>query len=448
MRRRLREKLARHEFLRHVLVLMSGTAVAQILPIAASPIISRLYSPHEVGVYTAFMSLVAGLITIASWRYDLAIVLPKDVEDARALVKLANRLSALTCVVIGLLLLIFAGPISEALRAPDLKPWIGAVGVVAWAFSQVSIFNYWCNRNKRYSLMSANRIGQSVTTTGTQLGLGALGVGTTGLVVSTFLGQLVAAGNLFRKTRQEIYGLPSSPAKEVMSAYRKMPLLNGPTAMLDTVRLNGTQLMIQAVFSSAALGQFGQAWKMLQTPAGLINSSLSQVFFQKLAVTPRGQMLRVVKAGIVRSALIGVVPFALIYFLSPPLFPIIFGARWAEAGLIGAALVPWLYMNFITSPISTLFVVTQRQGALFWFGLPFTVAPLALLVFVRHDIVTTMVWLSLLMAGMLVVFLLLALWVAAGYDRGVGASADRPDDLAVGEAAELENEIGDEVDGR
>ncbi|HSO70169.1 MAG TPA: lipopolysaccharide biosynthesis protein [Arachnia sp.] len=444
---RLRERLSRHEFLKHVLVLMSGTAVAQILPIAASPIISRMYSPHEVGVYTAFMSLVAGLITLASWRYDLAIVLPKDVEDARALVKLANRLSAITCVVVGLVLMILAGPISEALRAPDLRLWIGGVGVVAWAFSQVSIFNYWCNRNKQYKLMSTNRIGQSITTTGTQLGLGAFSVGTTGLIVSTFLGQLVAAGNLFRKTRKEIYGLPSSPARKVMAAYKKMPLLNGPTAMLDTVRLNGTQLMIQFFFSSAALGQFGQAWKMLQTPAGLINSSLSQVFFQKLSVTPRGQMLRVVKTGIVRSALIGVVPFVLIYFLSPPLFPIIFGARWAQAGQIGAALVPWLYMNFITSPISMLFVVTQRQGALFWFGIPFTAAPLALLVLLHTDILQTMVWLSLLMAGLLGVFLLLALWVAAGYDRGVGASADATDELSIAETAALENELTDDVDG-
>lgn len=446
MRDKLRARLAKHEFLRHLLILMSGTAVAQLLPILASPIISRLYSPHEVGIYTAFMALVAGVITIATWRYDMAIVLPKKVEDARALVKLANRVSALTCVLVGLVLIIFAAPISAWLKAPDLRFWIGGVGFVAWAFAQVSVFNYWCNRNKNYKLMSTNRIGQSVTTTGTQLGFGALHVGTAGLIVSTFLGQLVAAGNLFRKTRQEIYGLPSSPTRKVMRDYRKMPLINGPTAVLDTVRNNGVQLMISAYFSAAALGQFGQAWKMLQTPAGLINSSLSQVFFQKLSVTPRGQMLRVVRAGIVRSALIGIVPFVAIYFLSPPLFPIIFGERWALAGQIGAALVPWLYLNFITSPISMLFVVTQRQGVLFWFGIPFTAAPLTLIATQHSHILQTMMWLSLTMAGLLSIFLLLALWVASGYDRGVGASIQgNADELAFAESA-VETATGEDVE--
>lgn len=429
---RLRARLEKHEFLRHVLVLMSGTAVAQVLPIAASPLITRLYSPEEMGVYTMFMAFVNGLLTIATWRYDLAIVLPKRVEDARGLAKLSLRLSALTCLIGGLGFFIFAGPISEAVRMPELKFWLAFVGIVAWAYSQVSILNYWCNRNKSYGLMGANRIGQSVTTTGTQLGLGAMSFGTSGLVISTFLGQLVAAARLFVHTRKDIFGLPHSPLRPLMREHKKMPLMNAPTAVLDAIRLNGTQVLIGAFFTTAALGQFGQAWKLLQTPAGLINSSLSQVFYQKLSTTERGTMFSVVKAGILRSATVGLVPFLLIYLLSPPLFPIIFGARWALAGQIGAALVPWLYVNFITSPISMLFVVVRRQGTLFWFGWFFTAAPLLLLWLVHDDVLETITYLSLLMAGLLCIFLALALWVARGFDRGVGKLDE--EELAVEEA--------------
>ncbi|HJE51675.1 MAG TPA: oligosaccharide flippase family protein [Tessaracoccus flavescens] len=438
----LKERLRGNEFLRHLLTLMSGTAVAQILPIAASPIITRLYSPAEMGVYTLFMAFVTGLLTIATWRYDLAIVLPKRVEDARALVKLSNRLSAITCLVLGLGLFIASGPITEAMGTPELKPWLAFAGVVAWAYSQVSIFNYWCNRNKYYKLMSVNRIGQSVTTTGTQLGFGAASLGTAGLVISTFLGQLIAAGNLFRKTRHEIYGQPTSSMRAMMSEHKKLPLMNAPTAVLDAVRLQGTQLLIGTFFTTAAVGQFGQAWKLLQTPAGLINSSLTQVFFQKMAVTKRGDMSRVVRNGIVRSALVGIVPFVLIYLLSPPLFPIIFGERWALAGQIGAALVPWLYLNFITSPISMLFIVTKRQGTVFWFGLPFTAAPLALLWFLHDDVLTTVMWLSWLMAGLLVIYLVLALWVARGYDKG--EEHLHAEELTI-EEADLETEAADDV---
>jgi len=183
--------------------------------------------------------------------------------------------------------------------------------------------------------------------------------------------------------------------------------------------------MMAAMFSTAATGQFGQAWKLLQTPASLINTSLSQVFFRSLATTPRGHMSSLVRKSILRSALIGAAPFLIIFFASPPLFPFVFGDRWAEAGLIGAALVPWLYVNFITSPISMLFVVTRRQGIQLWFAIPFTATPfVSMLLF--HDNILQGIWaLSLAMTTMLLVFLGLVLWVARSYDREAEPGPDK-----------------------
>ena len=438
---RLRQKLANHEFLRHVLTLMSGTAVAQLIPILASPIISRLYTPAEMGVFTICMSVVAVVVTISAGRYDLAIVLPRKEEDARGLVKLATRFNTVVCTVVGLLLLVFAEPLAERMGIPGFRWWLVATAGISWAFAQASVFSYWCNRHKGYGLLARNKLGQAVATTGTQLGLGALSWGPAGLLVSTFLGQAWSTVNLFLRSRKEIYGLPHTSTRQLMREHRKMPLLNAPTALMDSVRTNGVTLLIGNLFDSVAVGHFGQAWKLLQTPAALINSSLSQVFFQKLATVERGGMLRIVRQSAVRSALIGVVPFTLIYFLSPPLFPIVFGEPWAMSGLIGAALVPWLFMNFITSPISTVFIVTQRQGTLFWFSLPFTVTPLLVLWAYHPTVLGAVTALSLTMTVMLAAFLALALWVSWGYDRGVGRKAD--DEAA---AAEVEAEAAAEAE--
>lgn len=442
MIQRLRERLEKHEFLRHVLTLMSGTALAQVLPILASPIISRLYTPAETGVFTVFMAVVGVVVTVSTGRYDLAIVLPGKEEDARALVKLATRFNTTVCVAVGLVLLIFAGPISERMGVPQFKWWLVAMAAISWAFAQASVYNYWCNRHKQYGLLARNKMGQAVTTTGTQLGMGALQFGPAGLLLSTFVGQMWSTANLFFRSRKDIYRQPSSPVRPLMREYRKMPLLNAPTALLDSVRTNGVTILIGRLFDTAAVGHFGQAWKLLQTPAALINSSLSQVFFQKLATVKRGEMLRIVRQSAVRSALVGVIPFTLIYFLSPPLFPIVFGQPWAMSGLLGAALVPWLFLNFITSPISTVFVVTKRQGTLFWYSLPFTAAPLVLIWLYHPSILGTVTALSWLMTALLLGFLALAFWVSWGYDRGVGAG---PDDESL-EEAEADIEVGEAGD--
>ncbi|AQX16743.1 hypothetical protein BKM78_13125 [Tessaracoccus sp. T2.5-30] len=404
------------------MTLMSGTAIAQLLPILMSPVVTRLYSPAEIGVYTVFMAFTSGIATIAAWRYDLAIVLPKQDRDARALVRLAMILGAFTCLGIGVILFVVAEQVSDVMGMPELEGLLAFSGLTAWATSQAAILNYWSNRQKSYRLMSTTRIGLSATMQGAQVGLGIAGVGTSALIVSTFLGQMYASIRLYFANRKEIFGRPRSSMKAMARAHRKLPLLNGPTALMDAARLQGTTVLIGAFFSAGAIGQYGQAWKLLQGPAALINSSLSQVFFQKMAVTPPGGMLPLVRRAVVRSAAIGAVPFGLIFLLAPPLFPVIFGSRWALAGEIGAALVPWLYVNFVTSPLSMLFIVARRQGVVFWFGWVFTAAPLLLLWFYHEDILLTVRWLSWMMAILLCVYVGLALRVARDYDH----SSDSP----------------------
>ncbi|MDO5068075.1 MAG: lipopolysaccharide biosynthesis protein [Propionibacteriaceae bacterium] len=421
---KLRARLARHEFLKHVLQLMSGTAVAQVIPLATAPIISRLYTDHEVGVFQLFVSFAAVLITVATGRYSLAIVLPKQESDARAVAKLSQRVSLWVCLIGGLLLLVLAEPISQWTNTPEIRWWLPFTGVFAWAYAQVEIYYYWCNRHRQYATMGTNRIVQAASNYGSQIGFGVFRLGPFGLIFSTFFGQVLGALLLRRKVGRELRDQPVGSTREMAVKYKKMPLLNAPTALMDNIRLEGANWMMAAMFSTAALGHFGWAWRLLQTPAALINSSLSQVFYKELAITPRGHMFSLVRRSVIRSFVIGVAPFTAIYLLSPWLIPFVLGEKWALAGVIGQMLVPWLYMNFITSPISTLFLVTQRQGLLFWYAIPLTATPFVVFSIWHADIVSGVLALSLAMAGMLVIYLGLAFVVAHQYDRGFGADID------------------------
>ena len=42
---------------------------------------------------------------------------------------------------------------------------------------------------------------------------------------------------------------------------------------------------------------------------------------------------------------------------------VVFGERWVEAGLYTQILAPWVFFWFISSPLSTLFLVYERQGS-------------------------------------------------------------------------------------
>ena len=75
------------EFARNILTLMTGTAIAQAIPIAISPILTRLYSPEDFGVFALYMGVVSIGGILATGRYEMSVMLPKKDSDAMKIYK-------------------------------------------------------------------------------------------------------------------------------------------------------------------------------------------------------------------------------------------------------------------------------------------------------------------------------------------------------------------------
>lgn len=411
--------LDRNVLIKHVAQLMTGTAAAQIVVMAFMPFLSRLYTTVEFGILATFTSIVALVSAIATLRYDMAIMLPKSDRDAAILKNTATWIAFLIGIVTTIACLLLGRPVAEMMNTPNAAPWLALAGIAAFTIAEIGALTYWLNRHSRYSQMASNRVLQSGATAVVQLGLAfvkPLGAG--GLILGTIVGQAVSIFGLRRRARDlKDYPTPTmAERRRMVSRYRRMPLWNAPTALVDAVRLNGINLVIGAL-SMGALGQFSMAWRMVEIPSALIGTALAQVFFQRLSVIPRGRMTKAVISSVWRSALFGLVPFGLVFALSPWLFPFVFGASWADAGHFAQALTPWLFMNLITSPISTIFVVTERQHVSLLFSIVYTAVPLGILLTLgQGDLMFAVFLMGGAMAAMLLVQIALALIIARRYD--------------------------------
>ena len=203
----------------------------------------------------------------------------------------------------------------------------------------------------------------------------------------------------------------------------KMPVLNGPNALIDAVRINGINLLIGRV-SIGDFGEYNIANQVVNVPVMLINSAVSQVFFQKLSTIEPGQMLPEVKNVIKRAILIGGTPFALLWLVAPWLLPILFGADFSQSGYFARALIPWMAMLLITSPISTMFVVTGTQHWLLIFSILYTIGPLTWLLVSDLDLLGTIYVMGLIMAAFLVAMTIMSLFAARRFDRRALTGAD------------------------
>lgn len=414
----VRAQLAASPVLRNILTLASGSVIAQAAALILNIPLARIFSPTQIGHVTLVISAAAIVVTIAAGRFDMTMMLPREDDDARQLKKLASRLIVGFSVAASLACLA-ARPLIAAHYGSSQLSWVFVcVGILVFLQAETAALQYWFNRKSLYRTIAINRAQQTLAVYVVQLLIGLVGfTGVWGLFIGNCLG--LASAWLYLRSRSQSLRTPVGPQArtigQLVRRYRKMPLLNGPNALVDAIRLNGINLLL-GTYSAAALGQFTMAWKVLLAPVSLINGAVSQVFFQKLATVEPGEMTPLVRTVLKRASLFGAPVFAVIALISPWLFPLLFGDRWVEAGHYAQVMCPWLFVMLLSSPLSTIFVVTERQSWMLAFSLVFCLVPLAWLMFSPFELFATIAVMSTLMALMLLAVLVMGYAAAKRFD--------------------------------
>lgn len=402
--------------LRQITTVLAGTATAQLLSLGAMVLLARLYSPSDFGIYAIFQSVVAVGVTMAALRYDVAIVLPRSDLAARTLQRLASRLILLSSVALSTALLI-AYPLISRLYDDTVAAGLVSAGFVVYVAAQGTNLQYWLTRRMRYRTIAANRLIQAAAVSGFQIGLAFILDGFAGLLIGLLVGQLVALIWAYHHTPELRGDLPSGAPTvgEMAKRYRKMPLINGPNALLDSVKTSGINVLI-AKIAVSGLGQYSLAMQVTRAPVSLLAAATSQVFLQRLSTVQPGGMVPLLRAAFSRIFILSAPVFTLFYFVAPSLLPFAFGERWADAGLIAQALVPWLFMLTFTAPLSSIFVVVERQEWSLIIAALSTIAAVGFLAFTTLDLLAAVSWLSLIMAAILLIWMGVALLVARQFD--------------------------------
>ena len=179
----MRRLLPQSAYARNVLTLMTGTSLAQAIPIAISPILTRLYSPEEFGCFALYMAVALIASVLVTGRYELAILLPRQDRDALHIAALAiMALSIAISAVLLLVVLFFAQPIAVLLGDAALAPWLYWVPASTLLLGLYQSLNYWSNRKAQYKRLAISRTVQSGSAALAQLGIGYAGSGAVGLV--------------------------------------------------------------------------------------------------------------------------------------------------------------------------------------------------------------------------------------------------------------------------
>ncbi|HSV88126.1 MAG TPA: oligosaccharide flippase family protein [Bacteroidales bacterium] len=350
----------------HFLKLFTGSLIAQGVTLLLSPLFAKLFTPDEFGLTALYLAIFSILSVIGTARYEQAIMLTNNDHDARSLFWLVQILSLVFAAVVSLVLLLAGGYIVSIMGNYALRTWLWVIplSLVLHGVSQGCLF--YSNRNKHFGFMAENTQVHYTTLNGARLLTGFLQSPFNGLLASQIFAQVAGAVHIFWRTGRKLLNLADiSPEALIRQAKRYSGYPRYNMLLNLTNNLSGALpvIMFTRGFSAEVAGLFAFGYGFIFKPLSLFSQSLHQVLSQKIIEdhNKNKPVYPILKKLLIRQFWIGIGPFAILATFAPALFLLVFPPEYSKAGNFVQILSPWLFMVFLTSPLSFLPELFSRQ---------------------------------------------------------------------------------------
>lgn len=362
----LRRYLPEKAFFRKLLTLASGILAGQLMVVASAPLLTRLFTPAEFGLFAVFSAITAITGIAICLRLEFAVPVVGSDDEAAALMTGAILVATINTILVSLLVFLLGPSLVVLVDAEMLARWLWLIPLAVWIWGAGSVMNYWSLRRGRYRVNGVNRMLTLGTQAGGQVGLALAGLGSPSLILGYVLGYVVRLGHhlthLPAFDRRLLFSLhdPRLVWRTVRSNWR-YPAFIAPSSLLHNMCEMIPAIIIASMYGPAAAGWYALAQRIMNIPTKLLGEAASEVFLGE-GRTLKGHAL---KQFFLRTtffffvlAVCGMIP---VLIFAQDIFAIVFGESWRNSGLIVQLLIPLYISRFIAHPISQLLNIMQKQ---------------------------------------------------------------------------------------
>jgi len=368
-------------FITNVLKLVSGSVASQALGILLIPIITRIYNPDDFGIFQLFMSISGILVIVSTFSYQFAIMLPKTEEDAANVTSLCTVLVIITSLLTGIVVLLIPVNIDEIFKTPGISSYLPLLSLIIFLNGMFFVQNYWLSRRTRFGVIAGSRVSNTLSTKLFQIGLAKPGVSPLGLIWGYIAGYLIADLFMLKGMKKDIQvfkKVSMKRMKEVAIQYKDFPLFSFWSSVANTISPQVPAFLLAYFYSTSVVGHFSLANQVVNLPMGIVGAAIGQVFFQRVSEVKngngKGDMKTIVGEVYNKLISIGIFPMILLIILGEQIFTFAFGDDWDVAGTYVKILVPWIFLVFLSSPITTLYNVFEKQKVWLTFSIALLVS--------------------------------------------------------------------------
>jgi O-antigen/teichoic acid export membrane protein len=361
------KQLSRNQFLKNVSTLVFGTIISQAVVVLSSPLLSRLFSVEAFGILAIFTSFTIFFAVLSTGRYEFAIGLPESDDKALKVFKLiiytGASVSILYFVIIFLLKAVFKIYDKTGFLVQD-ESYIAPLYIFFIAI--YSALGYWKQRKKEYKKITIANALQVVSTTIFSILFGILKFDS-GMIWGLIIGVFTSSFYLFFTEKKLIKTIiRQKDIKSVAKEYYSFPRYMIFSDLSLTASQQFIPILFSALYSTTIVGFFSMANRMLRLPNIVITSSIGNVFRNDAIdeIREKGNCEQLYKSTFKKLVLMSFPCYFVLFIISPYIFELIFGEKWYEAGVFARIISVFLLVEFIATPLNTLFYVREKQKLL------------------------------------------------------------------------------------
>ena len=336
--------------------LLLANAVAQAIGLLIYPLLTRLFTAEDFGLFNLFFSIAGILILFATGQYEYAIVLPRSERQGAWALH-----CGLTCTAAVVTLCVVALPFGSAIGhlfgSEQLNGILWLMPLYVALMAVWTLINYWLTRQRQFQRIAEFQVGQSVLNAATKVLLGKVRLAS-GLILGSVIGPLTSLVVTILRTPRRLF----TPLKQwsrrgrraAAHRYRNFPIYVLPKSVAENFAGNLPFFLLSPAFGLEMVGFFGMALTLAYRPLQMIAVSVNQVLFQRSAecVQKGTRLMPLIHRWLLSAAGVAVPVLAVLWLVLPQLCAWLLGTEWVETGNYIRLMLPWLLFVLLVVSIN------------------------------------------------------------------------------------------------
>jgi O-antigen/teichoic acid export membrane protein len=366
------KRILNDNYLKNFFSLAGSQIISQSILIGVTPLLTRIYTPIELGQYEFFKTSTLVIVVIGFLNYDSSVYSSKsNLERINSFFLSFLVLSAI-CILTSFLLFFFNHSFIKLTGSKIKDGWFWSLPLCAFFSALTNLMMVVLTKNGSFKLLSSINIIVSILVATIQLLFGWLNMGYWGLVYSTIFVQcfafLLYFFPFYKEFKNSFKDCSVIEMKKLFLTHWRLPLLIFPGNFLNNIVQSVPVFYLNKV-DNELLGYFSISKRLIDFPLSFVSSAIKRLYIKELAdeIENTGIGMLTFFKNLKIYGFIALILILGVFIFTEPLLPLIFGIKWLPAVPYVKILSIYFTFKFVFGSLSIILIFgTAPKLAFLW----------------------------------------------------------------------------------